>query len=74
MNGLANKLLECAKLDKTIFKITKIQLNKMIENAQQILDKGNYDTLDENINDKVEIKPFIILHSLALRRKTDAAQ
>ena len=62
LNGLANKLIDCAKLDKTIFRITKIQLNKMIETAQQLLDKGNFDTFDENINVKDEIKPIAPLH------------
>ena len=40
LNGLAMKLIDCAKLDSTIFKQTKLQLNQMILNAQQQLDKG----------------------------------
>ena len=34
---MTQQLIDCAKLDRTIFKLTKIQLNQMIQNAKLML-------------------------------------
>ena len=66
LNGMAQQLIDCAKLDRTIFKLTKIQLNQMIQNAKLMLqnNKRVKPTNNDSKECKIHQSTFVPLHLL----------